>query len=204
MAINYGIELYELVYPKWAKIRLKLSDKGKLLLIINPSLTPGKEPEGYGKGLIPKGTKIFDYSEENECIISLTLAECLSIVDFAKTQLSSDTVDLIHKSGGVSKALQFKWVTDNVGDVKYANVIYNKYTGESNNKSVQNIFVPVTMNGLRELVVVLNSYINNYVNIKTICLGEIIQSPNKKIDRVSTYKIREDIKKADELFDFEE
>jgi hypothetical protein len=52
--IKYGVEFYSLVYPKWAKIRFKISDQGKFLFIMNPALTPGKLPEGIKPELFQK------------------------------------------------------------------------------------------------------------------------------------------------------
>lgn len=203
MAINYGIELHHLVYPKWAKIRFKLSDKGKLLFIINPAITPGKLPDGIKPGVVPKGTKIFDYSEDKECIISLSLSECMKLVDFVKTQCLVDTVELKHKLNGELKVLQFKWVPNKSGtEIDFCNIIYNKYNGETSDKSAQNIFVPIPFEGLREIVAVINSYLNNFVTLKTLCLAELIGTVDKKHNK--NFKPRSDLKKADELPDWED
>lgn len=199
--INFGIDLYNLVYPKWAKLRFKLSDQGKLLFIANPSLTPGKMPDGVKPGVVPKGTKIFDYSKESEFNMALTISECLQIIDFVKTQLPADTVDIIHKFRGDTKTIKFSWVTGNTGDVDFCNINISMISGPDG--ETKKIFVPIPFSGLREILAILNSYVNNIVTIKTLCLAELIGDSSKKKDSKSAV-FRKDFKKAEDLPDYEE
>ena len=169
--IKYGIEFDELNYPKWGKIKFKLSDKGKFLIIINPSITPGKMPEGI-KGKVPKGTKVYDYDDDKECIMELSLDECVKIIDFAKNQNMAETVALTHQTY-VTKYLNFAWGSENLCNINYRKV---DDAGNECNK----IYLPVPFDGLRKIIVILNSYINNYVMIKTFCLSEILSTNESK------------------------
>jgi len=190
--LKYGVVFHDIVYPKWAKVRFKISAKGKLLIIINPSLTPGKLPEGLKPGMIPKGTKVFDYDDNKECILSLSLAECLKIIDFAKNQNSAETVDIIHRQYGDTKTLAFGWSTTNNGEISICNINYYK---KSPDGTEYKTFIPVPYAGLREIVTILNSYVNNYVFVKTFCISESEQFEGSNESRGSKYK------RADELPD---
>lgn len=196
--IKYGVEFYSLVYPKWGKIRFKISDQGKFLFIINPSLTPGKLPEDLKPGVIPKGAKLFDYSEENECIVALSLNECLKVIDFAKSQNLVETVDIIHKIQGNTKSIKFAWATGRSGEIELCNINYIKTT---NTGDVQKIFVPIPFDGLREIVTIFNSYISGFVILKTLCLADIVASnepKNKKQYSAKTYINEKDLSNWEE------
>lgn len=171
--VKYPVELYNLVYPKWAKIRLMLSKNGGMLLAMNPSLTPGQKPEGIS-GAIPKGTRIFDYADDKECIIRLNLAECLQIIDFTKRQNTVDTVDIVHRFRAELRVLKISWGNG----PSVCNINYSKKNAEG--VELTKIYCPVPFNGLREIVAVLNSYVNNFVMINAFCCGEILISDNYK------------------------
>jgi hypothetical protein len=175
--VKFGVEFHDIVYPKWSKIRFKISSEGKFLFISNPSLTPGKLPEGIQKGKIPKGVKIFDYDKEKECIMSLSLNECLQIVDFAKKQNIVDTVDIIHQLNGETKKLSFSWVTGDRGEINLCNITYTKKTNDDNKENAK-IYIPVPFSGIREIAAIMNSYINTYAMIRLFCLSEESSSEN--------------------------
>lgn len=194
--IKYGVEFYELVYPKWAKIRFKISDKGKFLFILNPSLTPGKLPDGITPGVVPKGTKIFDYSKENECILDISVSECLKIIDFAKSQNLADSVKLLHSRYGQTKTLTFTWGTGKSNEIELCNINYLR-KGVDNDD--QKIYVPVPFTGLREIVSILNSYVSNFVMIKTMCLGELLLGGgSEQSAKTTSYKAKDDVEAWDE------
>jgi hypothetical protein len=158
--IKYGVEFHSLIYPKWAKLRFKISSEGKFLFISNPAITPGKLPDNIQKGKVPKGTKIFDYDKNKECIMSLSLAECIQIVDFAKLQNIASTVDIIHQLNGETKKLTFSWVMGDKGEINLCNINYTKRAVEEG-KEDSKIYIPVPFTGIREIVAVMNSYISN-------------------------------------------
>jgi hypothetical protein len=189
--IKFGVEIYSLIYPKWSKIRFKISDQGKFLFILNPALTPGKLPDGVKPGIIPPGTKIFDYSEDKECIMSLSMSECLKIVDFAKTQSLMETVDIIHKHNGESKVIKFSWGTGKSNEIELCNI---NYTKTSRDNSTQKIYIPVPFDGIREIVTILNSYLTNFVLLKTVCMAEILalneSKGTKKAYKKTAYELK--------------
>ena len=197
--VKYGVELHSLVYPKWAKIRFKLSAKGKLLFIMNPSLTPGKAPEGV-RGMVPKGTKVFDYDKEKECLLSLSLAECMKIIDFAKAQRLAETVDLIHVLHGEKKLLKFSWNSNSSGEVSVCNVNYTKKS--SDDQELSKIYVPIPFDGIREVVTILNSYVNNFVNVMTLCTAELYATeyvgPASHVAKPSDFRISSDLPTEDD------
>lgn len=196
--LKYGVEFHELVYPKWGKIRLRINGKGQLIFIANPSLTPGKMPENLKPGVIPKGTRVFDYDSNKECLLSLSLGECMQIVDFAKTKNAADSVGIVHRYKGDIKSLQFSWGTNNNGEVTICNINYSKKTPLDENIKM---YIPVPFTGLREIVSIINSYIQNYSVIKVYCLsyGDDSADTVKK----STGQSKKVYKTDDELPDLE-
>lgn len=200
--IRYGVDLHSLVYPKWAKIRFKISARGKLILVINPSLTPGKMPEGI-KGMVPKGTKIFDYDETKECLISLSLNECMRIIDFVKAQKIADNVDIIHVLHGDKKILKFSWGIDASGTINLCNINYIRKSADDSEKS--KLYVPVPFDGLREMVTVINSYVSNYLVLKMLCLADMnVTEDISQMNQRTNYPDPNKFKKGSELPDFEE
>lgn len=192
----FNLELYKLVYPKWAAARFELGpDDGKLTFIISPSLTPGSLPSGIKPGVIPKGTKVFDY--KNEIGIALSISECLRIMDFAKLQNLADSVDLIHTFKGTTKKIMMAWSAGKSGDAEVCNVNLTSSTGEDKKK----VFVPIPFSGMREIVTILDSYIKNYALLKALCMSGVVKNPFVGKGKISEPS---DFAKADELPDFEE
>lgn len=166
--IAYKLELYKLVYPKWAAAMIEISPKGKLTFVISPSKTPGTLPAGFKGGSIAKGTKVFDY--EKELAVSLSLAECLQILDFIKAQNAVQTVEFIHMYKGTSSKFSMAWSTGKSTKVEVCNININRTEGEEKKK----VFIPIPFNGMREIAVILDSYIKNYAVIKLICQANLL------------------------------
>lgn len=161
--MKYGIEFHELVFPKYAKLVFKINKAGHLVLAASPSLTPGKYPPGVRPGVIPKGTKIFDY--DNSIIVSLEFSDCLKLLDYIESKSPLVTVDVYRNSNLYNKKITFNYfpLETDPSIAKFASIFFN--CTDSDGKEIH-FNLPLSFDNLNEMGKIIESYVNNYAMIK--------------------------------------
>ena len=166
--MRYGVDIHELVFPKYAKMAIKINTNGSITLLMTPSFTPGKMPEGVRPGQIPKGLKIFDY--DKTIAISLTYSDCISIIEYAASKLPTVEVNVYRINNKFNKKVTFTWMPDeeDPGKAKFATIFAQQREKEQEVK----FNIPLSFNNLDEFALLLSSYVNNYAAIKLFCGAE--------------------------------
>ena len=166
--MKYGVDIHEWVFPKYAKITLKINTNGSLSLALAPSFTPGKLPAGVKPGQIPKGMKLFDY--DKTIIVGLSFSDCLQIVDYAKIKSPVNEVDIYRNNNRFNKKIKFTWFPDeeNPAKAKFSTIFAQQTIGDTEVK----FNIPLSFDNLDEFSTLLTSYINNYPIIKLFCAAE--------------------------------
>jgi hypothetical protein len=166
--MKYSVDTYEMVFPKYAKLQLKINKAGNLIIGASPSLTPGQMPPGVQGGRVPKGTKVFNY--EDQILVSLTFADCLNIVNFAKSKMVTSTVDIFRNSTKFNKKVSFVFAPkdDKPLEAKFATIYFSSTATE---KKEIKFKLPISLVNLDELAQLVESYINSYQMIKLYCLS---------------------------------
>jgi len=168
--MKYGIDLYEMIFPKYAKLQFKINRVGNLSIIASPSLTPGVLPEGVKGGQIPKGTKIFDYDQQ--IVVSLNFADCLKLISFAKRKSITDTVEIFRNSTQYNKRVNVVWNSqdDDQLKVKFASFYFQSI--DATGKEIK-FKLPLSISSIEELAEIIQSYVTCFSMIKLFCQSEL-------------------------------
>lgn len=179
--MKYSVDVHEMVFPKYAKLQLKINKAGNMTLTATPSFTPGKMPEGVKKGgFVEKGARIFNY--DNQIIVSLTFTDCLNIIDFVHSKNVAKTVDIFRTSSRYNKKVNLTYFADedNPGTPKFAIFWFNSL--ENDVEKEIKFKLPLSFANLEEIAKVLESYVQNYAMIKLFCQAQLQEDlKNKKI-----------------------
>ena len=161
----YGVDIHEWVFPKYAKISVKINKNGSFSLMMSPSFTPGKMPPGVKPGQIPKGMKLFDY--DKTIVVSLTYSDCISLIEYAKSKSPINEVNIYRNNDRFNKKVTFTWFPDETDPsiAKFATVFAQQKSGDIEVK----FNIPLSFDNLDEFATLLKSYINNYTIIKLFC-----------------------------------
>lgn len=174
--MEYSVDVYDMVFPKYAKLQFKINKAGNMTLTAAPAITPGKLPDGVKPGQIPKGTKIFDY--DSQIVISLTFQDCLKIIDMAKSKNVTTSVELFRNSDKYNKKVTLSYFPDDQDPtkVKFATFWFNS-TNESGKEI--NFKLPLSISNLEEIAELIKSYVNCFAMIKLFCQQQLQQSQAK-------------------------
>ena len=71
---------------------------------------------------------------------------------------------------GTSSKFSMAWSTGKSTKVEVCNININRTEGEEKKK----VFIPIPFNGMREIAVIIDSYVRNYAVIKLICQANLL------------------------------
>jgi hypothetical protein len=168
--MKYGIDLYEMVFPKYAKLQFKINRAGNLTVVASPSLTPGVLPEGVKGGQVPKGTRVFDYDQQ--IVVSLIFADCLKLISFAKSKSVTDTVEIFRNSAQYNKRVNVVWnPQDNEPlKAKFASLYFQ--STDATGKEIK-FKLPLSIASVEELAEVVQSYVTSFSMVKLFCQSSL-------------------------------
>lgn len=168
--MKYSIDLHEMVFPKYAKLQLKINRAGNLTLVASPSFTPGVLPEGVKGGQVPKGTRVFDYDQQ--IVVSLIFADCLKLISFSKNKDIKDAVEIFRNSAQYNKKVNLVWnpQDDSPLKVKFASMYFQ--STDSAGKEIK-FKLPLSIASIEELAEVVQSYVTSFATVKLYCQADL-------------------------------
>jgi hypothetical protein len=168
--MKYGIDLYEMVFPKYAKLQFKINRAGNLTVVASPSLTPGQLPEGVKGGQVPKGTRVFDYDQQ--IVVSLIFADCLKLISFAKNKDIKDAVEIFRNSAQYNKRVNMLWNPQDNDPlkVKFASIYFQ--STDSTGKEIK-FKLPLSVASVEELAEIVQSYVTSFSMVKLFCQSSL-------------------------------
>lgn len=170
--MKYGIDMYDLVFPKYGKLVFGINKTGNFILNVSPSFTVGKLPEGVSGGRVPKGTKVFDY--DKEVVVSFDLKDCLNMVEFFRKKDVSQNIDFYRNSERFNKKITLKYtpMDDDATKPKMVTIFVSASLFLNGENKEVSFYVPMSLANFGEMIEVVKSYINNFAMIKLFCLAE--------------------------------
>lgn len=190
MPLVFGIETWEYVNPKYAKLVTKINSVGNMTLEVSPTIYPqGTLPPGVESGRIEKGVKVFDY--DKKIIFSISFDDCVNVVEMSKKRFDWDQktnapvkpntikpLTLYRNSLKFNKKLTMQYVDGGSGDY----YVSMNFESTDENGMTTKFKLPLNLESFDLFSKVLESYQNSYHLIQYY--NQVQKSIDEKINKI--------------------